>query len=330
MSRVRSRSFASLPRRALIVGALAAPALSQARAQPREKVELLIDWKPSPTYAGFYLAQQIGAFERRGLDVTITVGHGASVSAAEIGRGGSPWIGSSSGAATAIARSKGAAMKSLAVYYRDTPTVIYSLAGNGPATAILRPQDLLGRRIGLVPGSITVEEYRALLAANGLDRSRIAEVEVGWDARALLDGKVDALIDYKEITPAELGAQGHQLAILRLADFGVDCYSLNLIVSDAAWAHPARRATARRIAEALAEGYGAVQAHPAEAARSFIALFPALSPRYVELGMADVARELGAPPLGGQTRAGWQATLATLGKLGLLQRPVTVEEVAIL
>ena len=328
MSRVRSPALTSLTRRTLIVGALAAPALARAQAPggAREKAELLIDWKPSPTYAGFYLAQKIGAFERRGLEVTIAVGQGASVSAAEIGRGENHWIGSSSGAATAIARSRGAAMKSLAVYYRDTPTVIYSLA----TTGILRPQDLYGRRIGLVPGSITVEEYRALLAANGLDRSRIPEVEVGWDARALLDGKVDALIDYKEITPAELSAQGHRLAILRLADFGVDCYSLNLIVSDAAWADPARRATARRIAEALAEGYGAVQAQPAEASRSFIALFPALSPRYVDLGMADVSRELGAPPLGGQTRAGWQATLATLGKLGLLQRPVAVEEVAIL
>ena len=221
-------------------------------------------------------------------------------------------------------------MKSLAVYYRDTPTVIYSLAGSNTGSGILQPQDLLGQRIGLVPGSITVEEYRALLAANRLDRARITEVEVGWDTSALLDGKVDALIDYKEITPAELIAQGRKLAILGLADFGVDCHGLNLIVNTAAWADPARRATARRIVEALAEGYGFVRERPEEASRSFMAFFPSLSPRYVELGMADVARELGAPPIGGQTRAGWQKTLATLGGLGLLQRPVTVEEVAIL
>lgn len=332
MSRVRSLPSAALPRRALISATLAAPALwrGPAGAQSREKVELLIDWKPSPTYAGFFLAQQTGAFERRGLDVEIVIGHGASASAEWIGRGDSTWIGSSSGAATAIARSRGAQVRSLAVYYRETPTVIYSLAGSG----ILRPQDLLGRRIGLVPGSITVEEYRALLIANKLDRARITEVEVSWDSSALLDGKVDALIDYKEIAPAELMAGltaegGRKLEILRLADFGVDCYSLNLIVNAAAWADPKRRPVARRIAEALAEAYEIVRARPAAASASFMVFFPAMSRAYVELGIADVARQLGAPPTGGQTRDGWQKTIATLDGLGLLARPVTPGEVAI-
>ena len=116
MSRVRSRSFPALPRRALLAATLAAPALSRAEAQPAlEKVELLIDWKPSPTYAGFYLAKKILAFDLRGLDVSIMVGHGATASAELIGSGKGAWIGSSSGAATAIARAKGAAIRSLAV-----------------------------------------------------------------------------------------------------------------------------------------------------------------------------------------------------------------------
>lgn len=323
--------LAALARRTLIATALAAPALwrGPARAQARERVELLIDWKPSPTYAGFFLAKQTGLFEKRGLDIEFVIGHGASASAEWIGRGDSHWIGSSSGAATAIARSKGAPVRSLAVYYRDTPTVIYSLAGKGPGSSILKPQDLLGRRIGLVSGSITVEEYRALLIANGLDRARITEVEVGWESSALLAGKVDALIDYQEIAPAELMAEGRKLDILRLADFGVDFYSLNLIVNAAAWADPKRRPVARRVAEALAEAYSVVRERPAAASASFMVSFPALSPRYVEIGMADVARQLGAPPVGGQTRTGWQKTLATLDGLGLLQRSLVPAEVAI-
>src|SRR5205807_3908925 len=90
-------------------------------------------------------------------------------------------------------------------------------------------------------GRVTLDEYRALRAANRIDRCKIKEIEVGWDARALLEGKVDALIDYEEIVPAELIAQGRKIAVLRFADFGVRIYSLNLIVNEMAWLEPDRQ-----------------------------------------------------------------------------------------
>ena len=65
-----------LKRRSLLAAAIAASALLPPAAAPRaqsddklEKVEILLDWKALPTYAGFYLARQMGAFERRGLEV---------------------------------------------------------------------------------------------------------------------------------------------------------------------------------------------------------------------------------------------------------------------
>jgi hypothetical protein len=122
-----------LQRRSLMAAALAASALlppvAALRAQSEdklEKVEILLDWKALPTYAGFYLARQMGAFERRGLEVTFAETQGALSSAAMIGEGKQYWIGSSSGIATAIGRSKGQPIKSLAVYYAKTPTVIFT------------------------------------------------------------------------------------------------------------------------------------------------------------------------------------------------------------
>jgi ABC-type nitrate/sulfonate/bicarbonate transport system substrate-binding protein len=177
-----------LTRRTLLAAAAAVPALKTAKAAgPLERVDLLIDWKPAPTYAGFYVARESGAFERRGLDVRIAEGRGASVSTEVIGAGQEHWIGSASGAATAIGRSKGQPVKSLAVYYRDTPTVLYSRTEK----PIAAPQDLYGKKIGLVSGSITVEEYRGFLAASKLKRSKITEIAVGWDATPLLSGEVD-------------------------------------------------------------------------------------------------------------------------------------------
>jgi ABC-type nitrate/sulfonate/bicarbonate transport system substrate-binding protein len=318
----------SLGRRALLRSGVAAPALMPGfgRAQSMENVDLLLDWKAAPTYAGFYIARETGAFRKRGVDVRLVEGHGATAAAEMIGKGNDYWIGSSSGAATAIGRAKDEAVRSLAVYYRRTPTVIYAHSEDH----IDSPRDLYGKKIGLVPGSVTIDEYRALLVANRLDRARITEVEVDWSAKALLDGKVDALIDYEEITPAELIASGQKISIMRLADFGVRLYSLNLIVNDDAWAAPGRRAVARKIAEALQEGFGVVRDRPREAATIFKRLFPDIAPRYVDQSMITVGRELGTLQIGLQTRVGWEDTLKILATLGLLMRPVGAEEVAIL
>src|SRR6185503_1453482 len=135
-----------------------------------------------PTYAGFYIARESGGFRKRGLDVRIVEGRGASVAAEMIGAGREYWIGSSSASATAIGRSRDLPIRSLAVYYRRTPTVLYSRAED----RIDAPRDLVGKRVGLVAGSTTVDEYRAMLSANRIDRSRVKEVEVDWNSNALL------------------------------------------------------------------------------------------------------------------------------------------------
>jgi ABC-type nitrate/sulfonate/bicarbonate transport system substrate-binding protein len=303
-----------------------APAIAQSAPDVPQKVEILLDWKALPTFSGFYLAREMGAFERRGLEVTFAETQGAISSAEMIGSGKPYWIGSSSGVATAIGRSRGQPIKSLAVYYAKTPTVIYSRGED----RIAHPRDLYGKTLGLVPGSITNEEFRALVAANRLDRSRIKEITVGWSAYDLVEKKVDALIDYDEMAPSMLIAEGRRITMIRLSDFGVKAYSLNLIVNDAAWADPARREIARNVQEAVQEGYNMVRERPADAASNFSRIFPRLAPRYVDRSTATVSQQLAGPPTGQQTRAGWEATINTLETLGLLAKPITVDEVAIL
>jgi hypothetical protein len=105
-------------------------------------------------------------------------------------------------------------------------------------------------------------------------------------------------------------------------------YSLNLIVNEMAWMAPDRQAIARKISEAVIEGYQLVRDKPAEAATIFGKLFPNLAPRYVDVSMPIVARQL-ALPIGSQTRLGWEDTLKALSSLGLLARAVSAEEVAI-
>jgi ABC-type nitrate/sulfonate/bicarbonate transport system substrate-binding protein len=315
------------PRHAAVVLTLLVAALAAACATergggqpPPRKVKVLIDWKAGPTYAGFYLARARGLYRARGLDVEIVEGTGATVAAQAIGAGTSYFIGSSSAEATAIARSRGIPVRSVAVFYPSVPTVVYSRAD----TPIRRPQDLPGKRIGLTKGSITVDEYRGLLAANRIDRSTITEVETGFDPAPLLTKQVDGLLDYQELTPAELKAGGHDIVVMRLADFGLNAYSVNLIVNDAATSR--EQAAVRAITEATIEGYAFVRNNPGEAAALFSRMFPALEKGYVVESTRLVARLLG-DPIGRQTRRGWEETIATLKSLGLLARDVTVDEV---
>jgi ABC-type nitrate/sulfonate/bicarbonate transport system substrate-binding protein len=138
------------------------------------------------------------------------------------------------------------------------------------------------------------------------------------------------MIDYEEMTPAELLSEGRRILVMRLSDFGVRLYSLNLIVNDAAWASPEKRAIARKVVEAVQEGYSLVNERPADAAAHFSRLFPRLAPRYVDRSIVSVASQLSPAPVGVQTRQGWQDTIDLLSSLKLLAKPVTVDEVAIL
>ena len=323
---VRAMNATTFTRRTLLGASAAVAAVpSSGHAETLQHLDLLIDWKPAPTYAGFYVAREIEAFKRRGLDVRIIEGRGANVAAEMIAAGKEYWIGSSSATATAIGRSRDLAIRSLAVYYRRTPTVLYSRTED----RIDAPRDLLGKRVGLVRGSTTVDEYHALLLANRIDRSRITEIEVDWNSKALLDRQVDALLDYEEIAPAELQSQGKRIAVMRIADFGVRIYSLNLLVNEMAWtSSPQRKQMAQQVEEAVQEGYQFVRDKPAKAAAIFGKLFPDFTPRYVELSMQIVSRQL-ALPIGNQTRIGWEDTLKTLSSLRLLGRAVSAEEVAI-
>jgi ABC-type nitrate/sulfonate/bicarbonate transport system substrate-binding protein len=287
-----------------------------------EKVKILLDWKAEPTYAGFYIAKEKGYFKQVGLDVEIVEGNGATTSTQVIGTTDTYLLGSCSGAATAIARSKGIPVKSLAVFYPNIPTVLYSLAEN----PILKPSDMIGKRIGLINGSITVDEYRGVVAANKIDRAKIKEVGVGFDVAPLLTKKVDGLMNYQELTPVELRLQGHNVAIMKFADYGVRAYSLNLIASEKQLGQKSKQI--KLATDAIIKGYTFLKENPTEAAEIFSKIVPEKDKKYVSESTKVVRDLLGSNPVGEQTQKGWTDTIKTLDGLGLLTKKVTVDDIA--
>ncbi len=277
------------------------------------RIQVQIDWHAEPFYAGIYVAKAKGWFSEAGFDVEILQGNGAANAAQLIGTSSGPIIGTSSASETVLARAKGIPIRSLAVLMPNTPYVLVSL----PRAPIAKPSDLIGRKIGVIPGTLTPDEFHALISANGIKRDQVQEIAVDFTATALLSGQVDALIFSEDNVPLQLKLQGYNPTILRFRDFGVDVYSLNLIANDQAVER--RPDVLAKLVAVISRGYEFVRSDPAESAQIFSKIFPERDQLYVRESTKVVGSLVGAGKVGEQTTQGWSHTISTLVQLGILK-----------
>jgi len=98
-----------------------------------------------------------------------------------------------------------------------------SLAESGIQT----PNDWEGKTFGY---KISVPpDYLAILEANGVDRSKIQEVRVGFDPRILTEKQVDILAVFKSNEPDTLRGLGFEVTVFDASDYGVPTLGLTYI-----------------------------------------------------------------------------------------------------
>lgn len=281
--------------------------------------EFLIDWQAEPTYLGIYYAKQIGAFKDLGLDVTIVQSWGANEAASAVAAGKYK-IGTASGGATVIADSSGASLVSTAVLYPRLPTAVFGLKRTG----ISAPRDLVGKTVGIYAKSITRNEFDAFMKLNGLKQGDVSIVSIsGADLPYLLTGKVDAVLNYFELSPTQLALDQDTFQLL-LDEYGVKGYGLNIITSKETYQQDP--ALIEGVTQAVIRGYREGCADQDKATSAFLAEFPEKDHKYVKASWAKVCGFVGGN-IGTQTVDGWQTTIDLYGKLGLLNGPVTPADI---
>ena len=100
---------------------------SQQSADGKRKVKLQLYWKPEPQFGGFYEAQRIGAFAKRGLEVEIIPGGAGEPSEAIVGAGRAEF-GLSSADQVLISRARGNNLVALFTTYQTNPQAIMTPA----------------------------------------------------------------------------------------------------------------------------------------------------------------------------------------------------------
>jgi len=170
---------------------------------------------PSVQFAQFYLAQEAGYYDEAGLEVTFE--NKIDPELITLLARGAVDIGMADGTSVIPAVSQGIPVRYGATIYGRDPNVVFSLAETGIDSAA----DLAGASIG-IPGRYGSSwvALQALLLSEGLapEDARITTYPDFGQAVAVSAGQVDAATGFATNEPVQLGLQGLDVNVLRVAD----------------------------------------------------------------------------------------------------------------
>lgn len=210
--------------------ASATPAATPQPALTPASLTFMAGFKPQANlpFVGVYVAQEKGFFREQGLTVKIehsrTSGEEFRFLAA-----GEVQI-TTADAAVVLERRSG-----------DPPVPVVAVALIGQTgqqgfavladSGIQTPKDWEGKTFGY-KGSKPTPDYLAILDAEGVDRSKIQEVRVGFEPQVLTEKKVDILAVFLSNEPDTLTRLGYQVRTFDPADYGVPTLGLTYVTSD--------------------------------------------------------------------------------------------------
>ena len=294
---------------------------------PPTKLVVGLGYIPSVQFAQFYLAQQKGYYAAAGLvvefqnkidpDLITLVGQGAI----DIGIG--------DGTSVIPAVSNAIPVKYVATIYGKFPNVVFAKATSG----ITKAADLKGKKIG-TPGRYGSGwiMLQALLASAGLTTDDVQIVEYpDYTQRAAVEkGAVDAATGFANNEPVQLELDGSKAVVLRID--AITPLPGPGLISGMGTLETKHAAIAAFVAATL-HAMKDITANPAVGLDAAIVAVPELaSARDAQAAIlaATIASWSGpvqdAHGLGAIDRNGWTASIAYLGKLGLVKHPVTTDD----
>lgn len=314
----------ALPSSLALAGA--SPLFAQPTAKALTKVTFRLDWKPGGQHAAFYVGKERGFYAAEGIDLAIISGSGSADAAKQLGAGAVDLALVDALVLVQAAEQK-VPIKSVAAYYQRTPIVLIS-----PKTKPITDLQQLtrGAKIGSKRVSATSQGLSALLAVNKIDAKSVNIVDIGFGVQPLLVGQVDALMGFTMNEAIEAESAGMPVAEMLIANQGVMAYGLMIATGDKFLkAQPDLvrafvRATRRAIEASVADNAAAVQA----VAKSISELdLPRETKVLVKTAPFWSVQGKPLSSFGTETAAGWQQTIETAKRVGLVENAPAIADV---
>ncbi|MCS5707807.1 ABC transporter substrate-binding protein [Candidatus Berkiella cookevillensis] len=237
-------------------------------------VPFLLNWYLNPYHAPLVVAQEMGFFEKYGIDLAIIEPTNPSDVTKIIGTGAIK-LGLKAMVHCFAARARGYAIQSIATVLDEPPTGLISPLKQ----RIKHIADIQNKRIGYVGefGKIMIDN---LVQEAGFPINCYEAIRVGMDAtQAILTGHVDAAIGIASFQQIELEAAGmpsYLMPIDEMAQLGCCCFcSIQVIAHDSFLQD--NHQMIHRFLQALQQGLQVTKKDPEQAWKCLIATKPSLN-----------------------------------------------------
>lgn len=285
-----------------------------------DKVSLRLNWIPGSEHGYFFLGRDKGWYAAEGIELEIIPGTGSTVAVSTVGSGNTDFA-LADGASVARGWEAGVPLVVAAVLLKESPASIYSKKAAGIATI----PALCGKKVGINLRSTTTAQYKAMVALAAPKDCKIEEVPTSaGGSKELLAGAVDAAVTFSYEDPVQLQVQGHALNQIIASSF-FKLYSLGLITNRTLVDN--KRDLVNRFLRATLRSMQYAVAHPDESLQAFLKGSPEANVAYETEKLAVFNKLLlgddtSGKSLGKQDAKGWQDSLATMHKLGIVKTSI--------
>lgn len=191
---------------------------------PMDKISLRLKWRHQPQFAGFYAAAARGYYQEENLAVTLEPG-GPEHNGVGLVAAGKNDFGVVAPPELIVRRSQGVPVKAIAVVYRESPLVYFSLDSSG----IKKPTDFIGKKVMVYPRDFVLP---ALLNKMGIRMTQIQQIPPTFDLAPLFDGRVDIWSGYLINQVVSARSKGYRLNLIFPHDYGIHTYGDAIIARD--------------------------------------------------------------------------------------------------
>ncbi|MFV0245729.1 MAG: ABC transporter substrate-binding protein [Qingshengfaniella sp.] len=205
---------------------LAMPGLLTRRANAATPLTMQAAWINDAEFLGYYVGMDEGYYAEEGIDLSYLPG-GPDVIPESALLSGRADIALTAVETTVLAiTEQGAKFKIIGAQYQQHPIGVVSLASSNINT----PRDLIGKTLACPP--VNLATAKAMLMLAGVDEADVRIVPYEYDPTPLIEGNIDASIDFTTNVPHAIEEQGVAVNSFLLHDFGFTVYADTVVVTE--------------------------------------------------------------------------------------------------